>query len=257
MELVRIRHSWPERAGFFLDRPAGAGHYIFLHFHTAVDMTFHGQQHALPPGSMIILRPDTGHSFFSRGALMHDWMHLTGNVEEVLHTVGLACDVIYHPTCNASITELTARLEAEFFAQRSYWPTHSNALLTELFILISYNLSNAQPQPVANQTADRLRELRSAMLMHPEKDWSVENMARMVNISTSRLYPLYRRMFAISPNRDLILIRIEKAKTMLEMGTSVAETAEKMGYANIFHFIRQFHQVLGVSPGQYRMHCKG
>lgn len=257
MEIIKIRHSWPERAGFFLERPAGAGHYVLLHFHTVVEMTLQQRQHTLAPGTLIILRPNTGHSFWCREALVHDWMHLTGNVEEALAAVGLAPDTLYRPTSGAAITELTARLEGEFFAQRAYWPVHSNALLTELFLLIAYSLSSAQPQPVENRTADRLRKLRSALLLHPEKDWSVEEMARTVNLSASRLYPLYRRMFSISPNRDLILIRIEKAKTMLEMGYPVAETAEKMGYASVFHFSRQFRQVLGVSPGHYRSHFKG
>jgi len=77
-------------------------------------------------------------------------------------------------------------------------------------------------------------------------------MARRLGVSVSRLYPLYRRLFSISPGKDLILMRVEKAKNMLLQGESVSRTAEAMGYANIYHFIRQFKQITGSSPGKIR-----
>ena len=49
-----------------------------------------------------------------------------------------------------------------------------------------------------------------------------------------------------------VLFSIEKAKNLLLRGESVAHTAELMGYANLFHFIRQFKQIAGVTPGQFR-----
>lgn len=45
-------------------------------------------------------------------------------------------------------------------------------------------------------------------------------------------------------------MRIEKAKNMLMQGMSVAETAEQLGYTNVYHFIRQFKQITGITPGK-------
>jgi len=96
-----------------------------------------------------------------------------------------------------------------------------------------------------------LRELRAEMIQHPEWPWTNEMMARRVNISVSRLYPLYRRLFSISPGRDLILTRVEKAKNMLSQGLSVAQVTEQLGYGSTFHFIRQFKHETGVTPGKW------
>ena len=41
---------------------------------------------------------------------------------------------------------------------------------------------------------------------------------------------------------------VEKAKNMLLQGECVAHTAEAMGYTNIYHFIRQFKQITGITP---------
>lgn len=251
MELLKVRHNWPEHAGFSLSRPSGAKTYILLHFHNAVELTFGGRTRKTAPGALIVFAPNTPHGFVSRTPLVHDWMHLSGDVSGALAAVGLSPDTLYQPTCGATITSLTARLEAELFAQRPYWPLYRDALMTELLVQLSYNLSGEETAPVQTPMADRLRELRYNMLLHPEHPWTNEHMAQQLNVSVSRLYPLYRRMFAISPNRDLILMRIERAKTMLEQGASVAQAAEMTGYANVSHFSRQFSQVVGVNPGQY------
>ena len=251
MEILKIRHNWPEKAGFTLVRPMGTGDYVLIHFQTPVELRFDGCTHLTQPGAFVIFSPEKNHTIISHEPLLHDWMHLDGPVVEHLAAVGLAPDTLYQPTCGVQITGLIARLEAESFMQRRHWNLYREALLTELFVLVSYHLDEAEALPVPLEMADRLRELRSAMLMHPERKWSNEQMAARLNISVSRLYPLYRRLFAISPNRDLILIRIERAKTMLEQGMNVTQTAEALGYTNVYHFSRQFKQTAGVSPAQF------
>lgn len=252
MEILRIRHNWPERAGFELNRPHGAPEYVLLHFHNEIELTFSGRRVKTQPGALILFAPMAPHHFKSHGPLVHDWIHLTGRVAEEISCFGLEPNILYQPNCGLKITELTAQLESEFFAQRTHWRTLSQALLTQLWVLLARDLMGEAPLPVPRETADRLRALRAEMLLHPEWEWSNEKMAQRLGLSVSRLYPLYRRMFAISPGRDLILMRVEKAKNLLLQGETVARTAECMGYSNLYHFIRQFKQIAGVTPGQVR-----
>jgi len=252
MQLVRIRHNWHENAGMRLNRPEGSGDYVLLHFLTPVILWMDGQSVDAAPGTLVILSPQMGHGFYSQGTLLHDWMHLTGDVESALEAVGLEPDTLYSMTQSLQITERIARLEAEFFARNVHWESCVDALLRELWITIARQATGEISQPVLQETAGHLRELRAEMMQHPERQWSNEMMAKQVNISVSRLYPLYKRLFSISPGRDLILMRVEKAKNMLLQGESVSRTAEAMGYANIYHFIRQFKQITGSSPGKIR-----
>lgn len=247
-----VRQRWPEKAGFHLNRPTGAGCYILLHFLTPVTLHFAGQSVAAAPGSLIVFAPGTGHGFDSAVPLVHDWMHLTGDVDALMGEYGLAPDTLYQPGVSATISEITGLLEAEFFARRPLWQPLAEVKLRELFIRTAQSLQDTPARMlVSPESAEALRRLRASMLAAPEKDWPVQEMAGALNVSTSRFYALYREFFSIAPRQDLILMRVEKAKALLWQNTSVTETAAQLGYASVYHFIRQFRQVTGISPKQY------
>ena len=72
-------------------------------------------------------------------------------------------------------------------------------------------------------------------------------------LSRSRFSVVYNNLFGTSPKADLINARISKASYLLTLGTmSIADIAEQCGYQNVYHFIRQFRTITGVTPGKYR-----
>jgi len=256
--ITRIRHRWAERTGFELHRPKGMPEYILLHFLTPVTLTFAGQTHEADKGSFIVFSPGTPHSFVSHGALLHDWLHISGDMDVLMQRYGLSTNTLYQTDSSAGVSEIAVFLEAEFFAQRPFWPQLAQARLEEMMIRVSHCVSDAQPQlRVRDETAERLREIRARLLTEPWHSWSIAELAQDVNLSESRLHAVYKAIFGISPRRDLILVRIEKAKMLLQSGVSVTSTAEQLGYTNVYHFIRQFKQITGTTPKQYQTQAPG
>ena len=253
--VTRVRHRWAERAGFALNRPQGTEEYILLHFLTPVELTFHGQTFPVDHGSFIVFSPGTPHGFVAHEPLFHDWLHLTGDMTSLMNRYGLAPDTLYSPDQSAGVSEIVAFLEMEFFAQKTYWHELALSKLQEMLIRISHSVSGAQPQlRVRDETAEHLREIRTRILSSPWRSWSIPELAQAVSLSQSRLHAVYKTVFGVSPRHDLILIRIEKAKTLLHSGSSVAAAAEQLGYASVYHFIRQFKQFTGQTPKQYSRH---
>lgn len=252
MEITRIRHRWAEKKGFLLNRPQGRSEYILLHFLTPAELTFGGEARRVDYGDLIILSPGAPHCISAPEPLFHDWIHLSGDVDDLLRAYGLETDTIYRLSHPPAVSDLVAALETEFFAQRPFWPELAQAKLHELFILIARSLADS-PAPVAVrvETAERLREIRDRLLSEPWHTWSIQELAENAHISQSRLHAVYKSVFGVSPKHDLILMRIEKAKQLLQGGMSVTETSEALGYGNIYHFIRQFKQFTGVTPKQY------
>jgi AraC-like DNA-binding protein len=91
-----------------------------------------------------------------------------------------------------------------------------------------------------------------AVLQNVEHNWTVKEMAEHVNLSESRFAVLYREFFNTTPNEDLILGRIDKAKYLLtNKAVTVSEVADALGYQSVYHFIRQFRKRTGSTPGKF------
>ncbi len=89
--------------------------------------------------------------------------------------------------------------------------------------------------------------------MHYDTPYSVSDMATSLSLSPSRFHRLYKGYFGVSPARDVQNARVEHAKLLLlQGGISVTEAAERLGYNNIYHFIRQFKERVGMTPGEYK-----
>ena len=78
-------------------------------------------------------------------------------------------------------------------------------------------------------------------------------MAKRMGLSVSRLYPLYRRIFSISPGQDLILMRIEKAKNLLlTTNMKVFEVSNAVGFSQAKYFGYVFKQTVGLTPVEFQ-----
>ena len=249
MELVNIRHLWPEPAGFSVSRPNGADEWIFIHFLTPVTLCCGERQWEVAAGGVVMLDPATPNRFWSQGPLLHDWMHVKGDLGAVWKGAGLPPDEPLYPRCDSLITQSMQEMEAEFFAEETDSRSLCEALLTRMVIRIARGVTQTAPVMGA-QVEKRLHALRRDMFTDPARRWTVEEMAEQTFLSVSHFHTLYRRLFGISPMRDLVACRVERAKHLLETH-SVAETAALLGYAGPYHFIHQFKQLTGISPGKY------
>ena len=252
MNIVKIRHLWPERPGFFLHRPRGTEEYVLLHFLGSVELTMDGRTIITEPGAFVVFEPEKPYDMHSPSPLVHDWMHITGNMTETMRRFGLKPNTVYQPGCSQEISDITEQLEIEFFSGREYQQELTDLKLSELLIYVSRGVdAGAERRSVSKETELRLKTVRAEMLACPEKPWPVEKLAARAGLSASRLYTVYKETFGISPNRDLILLRLEKARFLLLQGYSVGEAAEKAGYTSVSHFIRQFKQEMGKTPREF------
>ena len=256
MNIVSIRHAWSEPAGFTIDRPEGTPEYVFLHLYNAVDILVNGSIQLARPGACILYSPETPQWFRSVEPLMHDWMHLSGRVAQEAAQFGFQPDAVYYPRNGRAITELMRDMETESLARKRFSSEICDGKLRELFAkVIRYSEADANVWAIRQDTAYRLGELRATLQREYTACWTIDTMAALVGVSPSRLFLFYKQMFGISPVRDLIMVRIERAKTLLmKTDMSVADIAEAVGYTSVSHFIRQFRSITGYPPGKFRAH---
>jgi len=86
-----------------------------------------------------------------------------------------------------------------------------------------------------------------------EESLSLEEMARMLNVSTFYFCKMFKKATGLTFTDYLSRTRIEKAKAiLLNPNARISEAAYDSGFASITHFNRVFKRVVGKSPSQYR-----
>lgn len=82
---------------------------------------------------------------------------------------------------------------------------------------------------------------------------SLTELARLVNLSPSRLRHLFKRETGLTVHEYLKTTRMKRARELLESTfLSVKQIVANVGLADSSHFVRDFKRTHGVTPRQYR-----
>ncbi|MGN1052900.1 MAG: helix-turn-helix domain-containing protein, partial [Candidatus Scatosoma sp.] len=252
-KISALRHFYPEQSGFTINRKNGHEQYTFLHFSTTVEIAIGGELVRARPHACVIFQPHTPQYFHATEPLVHDWIHFSSVPEQYFESLSLQTDTLYYPKSAEFITELTREMEENFFAKNIAREELLQLKLRELFIRLSRAVYTEHDLTLDEEQTARLYAVRREMFLRLNEPWTVEKMAKRCGVSASRFFALYRSLFKTSPINDLIIARINNAKNALaESGASVKTVALNAGYENVTHFVRQFRQFTGMTPGEYR-----
>lgn len=254
MHIARIQQNWKQAAGSAL---AGAvpRYYNFFHFMGEMELPVNGELVRTKPNACIISRPKHPRGFYFFEDTTMNWIHCDVSVEPLLEQYGLPIGEVFYPANPGFISELFRRIKREFYSDNLYKEQLLDGYMEELLIKLSRSVQpDHRGDGISTKEAKQLQELRWQLLSRPEQNWTVEEMAKEVSLSPSRFHAVYKSMFGTSPIRDLIGAKVEQAKSILLMDrdATMISVAEKLGYNNQYHFIRQFKSVTGITPGIYR-----
>ena len=81
----------------------------------------------------------------------------------------------------------------------------------------------------------------------------VQELARLVNLSSSRLSHLFKATVGVSLQSFLSNLRLERAAELLEStDMPIKEISYQVGYRHAPSFVRAFRKKIGSSPNDYR-----
>lgn len=82
---------------------------------------------------------------------------------------------------------------------------------------------------------------------------SVGQLLQQVPVARSALFRRFKQLLGHSPKEEVTRVRMERAKELLrETQLSVADVADRTGYAESKYFIEVFNRTIGMTPLRYR-----
>lgn len=106
--------------------------------------------------------------------------------------------------------------------------------------------SQVSVQTTADRIANYLNE-------HLEEPFSAKQIEQHFFLSYKHLAALFKKEKQLTMQQYHTKLRMEEAGKLLATTLlSVGEISEKIGYADMLYFSRCFHQIMGMSPSEYR-----
>jgi transcriptional regulator GlxA family with amidase domain len=104
------------------------------------------------------------------------------------------------------------------------------------------------PPPQRSQ----LRALTESIAADPAANHTVKTLAAQAALSTRQLTRLFQSELGTTPARYVEMIRVDAARSALDAGRSVTDTARLAGFGSAETLRRVFVNQLGISPKAYR-----
>lgn len=259
MKINNIGYNHFHDADFSIRRPNGSGDYLMLILKTAAFFEFDGKRITTEPNSFILYKKGTPQYYFASGEQFgNDWFHFDMQSDdiELISSLQIPFDKVVSIGDINSLSQIIKSMCYENYSTNLY-KTDSMELYLKLFFLkLSEKIQNSADDNV-NSYYDKMSILRTKIYNMPYESWNVEWLAHEMTLSKSYFQHLYKQTFGVSAISDVINSRVEHGKYLLtSTDFSIKHIAERCGYDNDIHFMRQFKNKLGVTPSEYREAAK-
>jgi len=201
----------------------------------------------IQPGDYVIVTPLAVHRYGgARGkSYCEDSLVFWGPVADMLLRSGVISNGVFHLGKVRRLLSILDLVNDPADSSQIQANMELQKLLVEIYL--EKNSSRRAEYPLLDELLNEIRE-------HPEKWWSVRDMAEMCNLSIDQLRRVFILRTGVKPKIYVDRLKLNRAaEYLVSSNHPVSEVAERFGYRDQYHFSRRFKAVMGVPPQQYRM----
>ena len=101
--------------------------------------------------------------------------------------------------------------------------------------------------------AERLAPVLAFIRRHLAEPLTIDQLADTAHLSRSRFHAYFREIMGLSPMDYVKGVRLDEARQLLlTPDASIKQIAEATGFANPYHFSREFKAKIGIAPVQFK-----
>lgn len=146
-------------------------------------------------------------------------------------------------------------LEAETVWRHQRW---DRTVTTRILLLEIYRELFRRTRSSAAPAERAVARAKDYLHLHFRENFSTAEVAGHCGVSPAYLRALFLRETGMSITEFRDLLRIRAAKEMLSSDLfTIRETAEALGYCDVYYFSRSFRKATGISPARFRKGERG
>lgn len=176
------------------------------------------------------------------------WLGFSGShAEQYLASIGINRESLVQKRQGGCFTE-AVRECLRYIEQNQ---TNPSQIMLDAFALKCL----ASLEPVAEApAADRSTAYADMAVRYIKDNYmggiNIADVVSYLNIERSYFYRVFTKHMGVSPQQYLVDYRLERARALLQKGTSVTDTAEAVGIKNIYGFSAMFKKKFGFPPSR-------
>lgn len=125
--------------------------------------------------------------------------------------------------------------------------------MRDAYLKLIYWLITQIPDKKYESYSSKIKQVVKYIYERYADDLSVDFLADMVNLSSSRLSRLFKAETDQGVLEYLTVVRIQKAKELLQQeNAKIYEVSEEVGYKTSQYFSQVFKRITGLTPNEYR-----
>lgn len=256
MRINNVGYNHCHDSDFEIDRPEGSGDNLMLLLKSGAIFNIDGRDIRVNENSFFIYRKGRPQRYrcFYQSTFANDWIHFEfeNNEEQEFLSLGLEYE---KPVSLDDINFLSfciKMISAEFYSENINREKSIYHFMFIIFSKISEYISE-RPEIKNGNYYEMLSSVRNKIYSRPYEQRTADSSALEVRMSTSNFQHLYKKCFGVTLFQDIIRARVEYACLLLETTElSAVEISQKSGYNHYAHFVRQFKEITGLNPSEYR-----
>lgn len=140
--------------------------------------------------------------------------------------------------------KLLQRLYYEWTAKNKGYKTMCRSLMMELICMLEREQNRSR--------SEMIEDIKNYMIENYDKNLTIEQLAKMAGVSKSHFHMLFKESTGMSAIQYHNKIKMNMARDLLQSGgCNVTQTAQSVGFDDIYYFSRLFKKIIGVNPSSF------
>jgi AraC family transcriptional regulator of arabinose operon len=212
----------------------------------------HGREYRLRPGRLYLIPANTPSWYHCPRRMVKDYVHFTSDVlgrADWLERLGCRFEVA--PDEPKHIQAVMTRLIRVFASDSPGRSLEMDGLLRQLLTPFLATIDPNRRDELRQQA--RFDPVLAHIESHLAEKLTLEELAGLVHLQPTYFSNLFCDIMGLPPMQYVRRRRVEQAQAMLWFETApIKDVAQKLGFADVFHFSRAFSQITGLGPAAFR-----